>query len=667
MLLASILLIIAISGGTLLTFIYDQETGFATRLCIGSSNGLPLLATAGFLFSWWIGLNATSISLSAALLLLPWCVLLNRRHRAAISATTSAAIRTIRNPDRANAAYLLFYAAMAVLLGVVFARAFVAHADGIYTGVLNNLGDFPLHLQIISSFVQGQNFHAEDPIYAGVRFTYPLLADFLSAMLLRVGASLAAALWLPAMVLGMALVGLLHYWTILLTRNRLAGLIAPLLVVFSGGLGWLLIFDDVHNSDHGLLPLLAHLPHDYTILPGGILRWGNALTTLFVPQRSLLFGLPLAISIFCQWWMALESSQTNSRSGASVSAGDAASTSAAAVQAAPDPSETMRSRLRMAAAGFFAGLMPLVHAHTFGVIAMVAVALALIFRSHWRSWLVFFTAMIVIATPEGLWLLHTGAKAQKFVGWQIGWDRGNHDPLLFWLANTGLFMPLLIAAVVVRRPEWKISRRVLLFLSPFLLCFIIPNITKLAPWIWDNIKVLIYWYVASVPLVAWFLARWLQQKPRQRWMAAAVLASLLFSGTLDVLRVVTRTTEFKEFDANGISIARLISQIAPPQAVVLHAPVYNSPVFLTGRRSLLGYPGWLWSRGIDYSQRERDVHDMYLGNSDTDDLLKRYRVDYVLLGPQERNSLIVNEPFWEQYPLMAHIGDYFLYKVDGPR
>ena len=31
------------------------------------------------------------------------------------------------------------------------------------------------------------------------------------------------------------------------------------------------------------------------------------------------------------------------------------------------------------------------------------------------------------------------------------------------------------------------------FYLPFTFCFIVPNLVKLAPWGWDNIKVLFYW------------------------------------------------------------------------------------------------------------------------------------------------------------------------------
>jgi uncharacterized membrane protein len=98
--------------------------------------------------------------------------------------------------------------------------------------------------------------------------------------------------------------------------------------------------------------------------------------------------------------------------------------------------------------------------------------------------------------------------------------------------------------------------------------------------------------------------------------------------------------------------------------VVLHAPAFDSPVFLTGRRSVLGFPGWIWSRGLDSSQRENDIRRIYSGSPDAEALLERYHVDYALIGPQERTFMPVNQKFWFRYPVMSHIGEYQLYKVE---
>jgi hypothetical protein len=678
MLLAIFLLICAIAGGTLLTFLFDRRTPRAARLCMGASIGMALMATIGFLLALVFGLGATTIILTTLLLLLPWLLLLNGEYRIVIL----SALRPSTPPTAGSAGgigYLAFYLAIAILLAMVFSRAAFERPDGIYTGVTNNLGDLPLHLQIINSFTQGQNLPPQDPTYAGVRFAYPFLVDFLTAMLVRAGAGVIFAMWVQNMVLAIAFVGLLHYWTILLTRNRLAGVIAPLLVVFSGGMGWWLLFSDVSGAE-GFFSTLANLQHDYTIVPNSILRWGNSLTTLFVPQRSIQFGLPLAITIFCQWWLAITQQEN-----ALASAADPASSAPAGQQnlspakitkvrrkaakksalLTPSPEPKNFYLRRMLAAGVLAGLLPLIHAHTFLVVMGMAACLVLVFRSTWRSWLYFFAVALVVSAPEILWLANTGGvNTSSYLGWQPGWDHGAHNVLWFWFVNTGLFIPLLVFCLAWRRGALKLSPSLLKFYAPFLLCFIVPNLVKVAPWIWDNIKVLFLWYVASAPLVAWLLARWWQQRSFIRWLAPAVLLTLILAGGLDVLRVVSEASEYQEFDASGIAAAGIISAQTPPRAVVLHAPTFNSPVFLTGRRSLLGYPGWMWSRGLNYSERGADIQRIYSGAPEADALLRQYRVDYVLIGPAELASLKVNEQFWSKYAMLSQAGAYRIYQTN---
>ena len=166
-----------------------------------------------------------------------------------------------------------------------------------------------------------------------------------------------------------------------------------------------------------------------------------------------------------------------------------------------------------------------------------------------------------------------------------------------------------------------------------------------------------------MPLVAWLLARWWQQRSFFRWLAPAVLLTLILAGCLDVLRVVSEASEYQEFDAQGIAVAKLISAQVPPRAVVLHAPTFNSPVFLTGRRSLLGYPGWMWSRGLSYSERGADIQRIYSGAPEADALLRQYGVAYVLIGPAELASLKVNEQFWSKHKTLSQSGVYRVYQI----
>ncbi len=682
MLAACLLLACAIVGGVLLTFLFDFGAPRAVRICLGACLGPPLLAGIGYLLSLRLGLSAASIAVSAMALLLPLLLLINADYRARVFACFAAPWSGSDQPFKRKLPYVFFYLAISILLGLVFSRAVFVRPDGIFTGIANNLGDLPLHLQIINSFAQGHNLPPQDPTYAGVRFAYPFLVDFLAAMLVRAGTGIIGAIWLQNMLMGLTLVGSLHYFTLLITGNRRAGFIAPLLVIFSGGLGWWLLFSDAGPAD-GFFSLLGNLPHDYTILsePNSLLRWGNSLTTLFVPQRSILFGLPLAIFVFCQWWIAVAQKDPASNSAAASAEQTKTSTppskrvtskaerkagrNKVAQTAAAIPEPPTFSRNRMIIAGVAAGLLPLVHAHTFLVVMASAVCLALVFRSALKDWLLFFAVAIPLSLPALLWLANTGGvNARSYLGWQPGWDHGTHNILWFWLANTGLFIPVLLAALLWQRGELALPRRLLKFYTPFAFCFIIPNLVKLAPWVWDNIKVLFLWYLASTPLVALFLARLWAKKSFWRWLAPVALASMLLAGGLDVLRVVSAVTEYQEFDPSGIAVAKNISAQAAPNAAVLHAPTYNSPVFLTGRRSLLGYPGWMWSRGLDYSQRNADIQRIYSGGPDAPALLRRYGIDYVLIGPTELASFGINAQFWSQYTVQAQAGPYRLYRIN---
>ena len=642
MFVALCFLAIAICSGTVLTFLFDRTVPFPARLCTGTIIGLAIASMTGYLLACGLGLGAACMWITVAILLSPALLLVRPDFRSNVAAVFKQAMRTAAKtfqlPSRKQIAFISFYLLLGVLLSTLFSFSVYRDSDGIYTGVANNLGDLTLHLQVTNSFLNSQNFPPQDPTFAGVRFAYPFLCDVLTAMLVRAGASMIGAMWLQGVVLSLALAGLIHYWTRLLTRSHLASFIAVLLVFFSGGLGWSWLFLDLHNSDRGLIPLLGHLTHDYTINLDNLFRWGNSLTSLFIPQRSILFGMPLAIVVFCQWWIVLTSPGAKS--------------------------VEQRANYRMLAAGLLAGFLPLIHAHTYLVVMIMGGCLALIFRRTWRAWFWFVIPAILIALPQILWLSASGTiHARDYIGWHPGWDHGNLNVVQFWLLNLGFFLPALLLALLWRDSEFSTPRPLLKYYLPFLLCFIVPNLISLAPWIWDNIKVLIYWYLASVPLVALLLARGLRQKSFWRWITAAALAGMLLAGGLDILRVITDASPNREFSNDDIAAAATILDHTGPHSVMLNAPTWNSAVYLTGRLSVLGYPGWVNSRGLNYVQRSADIQTIYSGGEQANSLLKHYHVDYVLIGPAELASLPVNEQFWAKQEQVAAVDGYRLYRT----
>ena len=279
----------------------------------------------------------------------------------------------------------------------------------------------------------------------------------------------------------------------------------------------------------------------------------------------------------------------------------------------------------------------------------------------------FFLTASLIALPQMWWSTHNSAvNAKKFFEWQFGWDRGTENVVWFWLKNSGLFIPLTIAALLWRGKRPLVPRRLLLFFLPFTLCFIVPNVLKMAPWIWDNIKVLFYWWLASAPLVALLISRLWQQAKWKRIVAIALFACVIAAGALDVAAILISPTEHREFDSEGIRFAELIKQKTEPKALVIHAPVHNHPVFLTGRRSLMGYPGHIWTHGLDFVERESEIRRIFAGNPDAEAILRKYGVEYAVVSPLERNLMSVNDQFFSRYELVGEVGGYRLYKITKP-
>jgi hypothetical protein len=357
-----------------------------------------------------------------------------------------------------------------------------------------------------------------------------------------------------------------------------------------------------------------------------------------------MLGVPLAILTLTLLWRDVRDTPAGRRSAVS----------AVQVPAAPRG---------VWAAGILTAMLPLVHAHTFAVIVGMAGCLAVL-HGRIRRWLPFFVISIAGGVAQILWITWgSPIRSERVLEWHLGWDHGDQHILWFWFKNTGLVIPILALAIFWRGRGAPVPKRVLLFYLPFLLCFLLPNVVKLAPWIWDNIKVLVYWHIASAPLIALVVVRVWRSGRGGRLVAAGLTIALTLAGSLDIWRVAVRAVELQIFSREGIAFAESVRRQVGPRSLVVHAPTYNHPIFLTGRRSLMGYPGHVWSHGIPYAQREDAIRRIYSGESDANRLLEYHRVDFVVVGPLERAELKVNELYYQRYPKVVESGEFALHQV----
>jgi len=685
MILTFLVIFLITCGGFALTYLYEKEDSLLVRLAAGCVVGSAVFATAGFLLACAFGLSVVTVLLALGVTLAP--VLLFRRrdykHRARLD-WQKARSRTQGVSGRKfwRFAYYIF---VFLVLVFFFDRAMIDRPDGIFTGGSQNLGDLPFHLGAIFSFTEGGNFPPANPSYAGAKFTYPFLADFVAACFVVLGASVRDAMFVQNVTLAFSLVVLLEKFTVKLINNKTAGKIAPLLLLFSGGLGFVWFFRDYWQGAQSLTEILWNLPGDYTI--GERFRWGNSLVVLFLTQRSLLFGMPLTLIALGKIWEIFSTENLEREKGRkgerekigepdNLKSADAGNSKSPSLPFSLSPFLLFSSSTFLV--GLLAGMLPLIHVHSLVVLFVVCAFLFFFRMDRWRDWIAFAAGVSVIAVPELVWsLTGSASNLSKFIEPHFGWDSKNENFLVFWAKNIGFFAPVLVGGIILvvmrknesekanpkSRTRTPKAEELLIFYLPFAFLFLVSNTLKLAPWEWDNIKVLIYWFVGSLPFAALALV-WLWEKSAALKAAAiACLLALTLSGALDVWRTASGQINYKVFDEDAVKIAEYIGIRTAPDALFLNAPTYNSAVVLSGRRSLMRYSGHLSSYGIDYQAREDEVKRIYEGSALAERFLQKNGIEYVMISPEETANLAVNEEFFNRYPMIAEVGAYKIFKV----
>ena len=683
--LSSLVLILTITvGGVAATYLISDDEPLLWRLAAGSVIGQCVFGTLIFALSFLLGFGPAAILLALLFSLTPLSVFSKRETFNSLRHDWSKAKGRLQGTNFSKASAFVYYAFFLILFLFFFDRAMIVKDQGIFTGGSQNLGDLPFHLGIIYSFVDGANFPPLNPSFAGAKFAYPFVPDLVTAAFVKLGIGVREAMLAQNVSWAFALLVILERFVLKLVNDRLAAKLAPPLLFFSGGLGFLWFFFDYAAQGKSFFEFLSNLPKDYTLGDqfrwgdsNVVLRWGNSMIALFLTQRSLLLGMPLTLIVLGGLWNIFNAKSLGR-------------------QDAKAEFSIFRFPFSIIFIGLIAGLLPLVHLHSLFVLFVVTAFLFFMRPSRWREWLAFGAGVCIVAVPQLIWSITGSAtRATEFFQFHFGWDSREMNFLWFWFTNAGLFIPLLLFGIYIlfssprsrdadeakekKRPKKSrpeigsnsqlstLNSQLLLFYIPFAFLFVLANVARLAPWEWDNIKVLIYWLVGSSPFVALALA-WMWRKSSGLKVAAvACFIILIVSGALDVWRTASGQINYKVFDADAVTIATRIKATTKPDALFLNAPTYNSAVVLSGRRSLMRYPGHLSSHGIDYQQREQDVKQIYRGGPAALGLMEKYGIEYVLVSPEEKNGLAPNEAFFFQFPVVAEVGQYKVYDVRQKR
>jgi hypothetical protein len=310
-----------------------------------------------------------------------------------------------------------------------------------------------------------------------------------------------------------------------------------------------------------------------------------------------------------------------------------------------------------------------IHTHTYMAIVVLCSCLALSNRASLKRMLAFALGAGLIS----LWLyatLHGKSMPSKWFGLEWGCMSNNQRngilPFIeFWLMNWGLVLPLALWGTLQMR-----DYRHPMVIGGWVL-FALCNIVRFQPWNWDNSKLLTWSYLLLIiPVVRVLSYLWRSNRLVVQGIAIVLTGLLIFSGGLELMRLMqSGQTTHRMWDASKIDMALNLQKILRPEETVLTDDDHlNWVSSLAGGQIVMGYRGWLWSYGIDYSEREKEVRLMYSGTSEAERLFDKYHVRYAVFSPSARSNFGGNELlFLLKYKMVMKDSDTRVYDVSSPR
>jgi hypothetical protein len=505
------------------------------------------------------------------------------------------------------------------------ASSYSFRSSGGWSSNGNVWGDSPLHVALVTQFAHGMHLDLVAPYYQHVALTYPFMPDLWSGVLMRFTDNWIAGLTAPTMLMMLSLLVMLFYAAKRLLNSELGAWLAWYMLVFSGSLAGVF----------RVLWQLATKQGDYRSV---MLVQGRATTDTYVnffyshplPQRSYLFGMPL---LLVAGLIALELYRQR-RAGVK-----------------------HRRRLQLAGgiAGLLVGLMPLVHSHSFVVMAgMLGLAAVLIWWRERRlpiGWAPMLGLGAALAIPQFVWQA-AHSYHQGFSHWIWGWvvinDNAAHaNWLLFWLASIGWLMVMIVAGWYFLR-RIRVSAEVWFVYLVGLAIFGICNLYVFQPSIWDNMKLFEYsfWFIMLVTaavMVAWCRYWWgkLLTGGLMLSLCAMGFVTLVLSGSLQ---------DYPLLSGQEVTFGNHMRTALPSNAYLLVGDRHNSPItMLADRKVVMTYGGWYNLYAADWPQTYADRQTMLQGSDGALALINKYGANFAAFSDSEIAGGSVNLNFFQSH------------------
>ncbi len=467
-------LLFAISGICVSEVVFQTHKA-KYRIWLGLAAGLLMLTWLPSLFALLVGFTLLAQILAAIV--------------AALAGGISVFILVSRKKKGvANAFYfgndwtiLLLAVPILALCGyLLHTHILYPHKNGsVWVGQVT-YGDLAMHLGFITSIAEQTTFPPQYSIFPGHAVNYPFLCETSAASLFQLGASVRLAYIVSAFYAFVVVVFGVYLFFNQWLKRRSRAAFATLLFFFGGGFGFFYFFD-LSRAGGLLSPLLgttgqtvseALLEGFYqtpTNIPALGLRWVNPIVDMLIPQRATLFGWAFLFPcLYLLHGFAFEGNRKN-----------------------------------VLPLAVFAGLMPMIHTHSFlalGIVSAVYCVADLITvrfgKKRLLAWLTYGILTCLLAAPQLFLFTFRQASESSLVRFHLNWANEADSYLWFYVKNLGLIFLLMPFAFLVLP---KRDRRIF---AGAIAIWIIAELIEFQPNNYDNNKLLFIWFAFVCGLVS---------------------------------------------------------------------------------------------------------------------------------------------------------------------
>lgn len=675
-----------------------SKKGLATHILCGSVLGSVLLSWFPALFAFFLDFSVTAhICAGLAVGISVAALFFFRRHAFHFSFPSSTEINSFLKKHRIF--LLMFFFTFFLFVIMLSSHTFPLKEDSMHTGQCT-YGDMSMHLGFITSIARQQTFPPYYSISPGTKLSWPFLCDSISSSIYLWGTSLRWAYMLPMYFAFLQVMSGFYCFAYSWLKKVSGASLAWFLFFYNGGLGFIYFIDWTKERTYEFKNIFTEFYLTPTNLINNNIRWVNIIVDMLLPQRATLFGY--AILFTCIWllWRCVYNQEKDLFPFA-------------AILTASLPMIHTHSFLAMgliSASWLLMDLLRDINLKLFfkypgkafltvflifmcllqyltrkeNVLSSsnyVTICLSVLFlltamgvcclfkyicchglKELLSGWGVFLAVILILALPQLFYWTFRQSSNSGFNTGLFNWGNQGDQYLWFYIKNWGVILLLLIPAICYA------NRKNLGILSAGFLIWFVVELVAISPNPYDNNKLLYVAYIFFCCISAKYGCE-LYQKVKPVRGASMWSCLFIFLACISALLSMGReiVSDYTLYSAAHVKAAEFIDENTPVYATFLTNERHvNEIAALTGRNIVSGASVFLGPHGIYDASRADDVRTMYEKPENSQELFRKYHVDYVMISSWERGSYNLDEFLFDsmfECVFQCNDGEIKLYKT----